>query len=124
MVPADAPHFPVIPHRKAGANCNGSIVPEQDGENVTLKCNQCGVVVGTINAAILAALEQAIADAFVFHKFTEMDAPEVLTAISEECHRGECDHCPGHFQREDTGEATIFCIHECHEVEREPGPIN
>ena len=123
-MPADVPHFPLVPHRTAGLDCNGSIVPEQDGESVTLKCNQCGAVVGTINAAVLSALEQAIADAFVFHKFSEMDAPEVLTAISEECQRGECDFCPGHFHRADHGDSTIFCVHSCHELQRETGPTN
>ena len=79
---------------------------------------------GNINAAILTALEQAIADSFVFHKFSEMDAPEILTAIAEECQRGECDRCPGHFHREDHGDETIFCVHECHEVQPEPKTAN
>jgi hypothetical protein len=65
-VPAETPRLPVIPHWKAGVKCNGSIIPEQNGDQITLKCNECGSVVGTINAAILSALEQAIADAFVF----------------------------------------------------------
>ena len=92
---------------------------------VTLKCNQCGTVVGTINAAILAALEQAIADRIVIHKFNEADAPEVLTAISEECQSGDCEHCPGHFQRADVGDDTIFCVHDCHKVsESGSGSIN
>src|SRR5689334_4644018 len=69
IMPADVPHFPPVPHRTAGVDCDGSVVPEQDGENVMLKCNVCAVMVGTVNAKILEALEQAIADDFVFHKF-------------------------------------------------------
>jgi hypothetical protein len=30
-------HFPVVPHSKAGVNCTGSIVPEAEGEHITLK---------------------------------------------------------------------------------------
>lgn len=117
-------HLPVVPHRKAGVKCSGSIIPESDGEQITLRCNECGTVVGAINAAILAALELAIADRIVVHKFNEDDAPEVLTSISEECQRGDCEHCPGHFPRADVGDDTIFCVHACHKVEREPDLIN
>jgi len=78
-------------------------------------------IVGTINSAIFSALEQAIADQIVFHKFSELDAPEVLTSISEECQRGDCDHCPGHFE---IGLDTIFCVHFCHRIEQEPDSIN
>ena len=123
-MPAEPLHLPIVPHRKAGVECNGSIVAEQGGDLVTLKCIVCGATVGTIHAAILAALDQAIADSFVFHKFSEMDAPEVLTSISEECQRGDCAHCPGHFHRADHGDDTIFCVHSRHEVEREPDSIN
>jgi len=111
-------------HRKAGVQCNGSVVPEQHGDQITLKCNQCGAEMGTINAAILLAWEQAITDSIIVHKFDEADAPEVLTSISEECQRGDCEHCPGRFHRADHGDDTIFCVHSCHEVEAETGPIN
>jgi hypothetical protein len=53
------------------------------------RSNECGAVVGTINAAILKALTRAISDGILVHKFDELDAPEVLTSISEECQRGE-----------------------------------
>lgn len=116
MVPVEHPHFPVVPHRSTGVNCVGWIVPELKGEQVTLKCNECGTVVGTINAAILSALTQAISDGILVHKFEEFDAPEVLTSVSEECQRGECERCPGIFQREDTGDQPVFCVHSCHKV--------
>jgi hypothetical protein len=81
MVPAEPLHFSVVPHRTAGANCVRCIVPEPNGEEITLKCNECGAVVGTINAAILKALTRAISDGIMVHKFDELDAPEVLTSI-------------------------------------------
>jgi hypothetical protein len=115
IMPADVPHFPPVPHRAAGVDCNGSIVSEQDGENVMLKCNVCAAVVGHLNTKILEALQQAIADAFVIQKFDEMDAPEVLTSISEECQREECDRCPGVFYRADVGDP-VFCVYSCHRV--------
>jgi hypothetical protein len=125
MVPSEPSHFPVVPHRSTGVNCIGCIVPEPDGEQVTLKCNQCGTVVGTINAAILKALTQAISDGILVHKFDELDAPEVLTSISEECQRMECERCPGIFQREEAGDQPVFCVHSCHKVaERGVSSIN
>ena len=51
-----------------------------------------------------------------YHKFDEGDAPTVLTSISEECQRDECDRCPGIFHRLDLSDEPIFCIHDCHEV--------
>jgi len=93
IVAADDPRFPPVPHRAAGVDCNGTIVAEPDGENFILKCNVCAAVVGTVNARILGALQQAIADEFVIHKFNEMDAPRILTSISEQCQR--CKVNPG-----------------------------
>jgi hypothetical protein len=124
-VPTEELHFPVVPHRAAGADCDGSIVHEVEGHNVTLKCNVCGAVVGKVQVEILKALEQAIADSFVISKFDEMGATRVFTSISEECQRGECEKCPGHFHRPDAGDEPVFCIHACHEFgEREPDSIN
>jgi hypothetical protein len=112
----DVPHFLPVPHRAAGVDCNGSIVPEQDGENVMLKCNACAAVVGTVNAKILESMQQAISDSIMVQKFDDMDAPEVLTSISDECQRDECDRCPGVFHRADMGDKPVFCVHECHKV--------
>ena len=105
-------------------NCVGCIVPEPNGEQVTLKCNQCGAVVGTINAAILKALTQAISDGILVQTFDELDAPKLLTSISEECQRGDCERCPGIFQRDEAGDQAVFCVHSCHQVERLPKSIN
>ena len=116
MVPNEPLHFPVVPHRSIGVDCVGCIVPELDGEQVTLKCNECGAGVGNIDAAILNALMQAISDGIMVHKFDELDAPGVLTSISEECQRGECEQCPGIFKREDAGDQAVFCVHSCHNV--------
>jgi hypothetical protein len=123
-VTAEPSHLPAVPHRKAGVQCDGSVVAKQDGDQITLKCNVCRTTMGTIHAAIMAALEQAIADAFVFRKFSDMDVPEVLTSISEDCRRGECERSTGHFHLVEHGDETILCVHSCHQVETELGPIN
>jgi hypothetical protein len=65
QVPTEHIHFPVVPHWKTGVKCNGSIMAERSGEQVTLKCNECAAVVGTVNAEILKAWEHAVADQFV-----------------------------------------------------------
>src|ERR1039457_295425 len=51
--------FPIIPHQTAGGGieCCGCIVAEafnSPGESkMTLRCNECGLAVGTINTGIL-----------------------------------------------------------------------
>ena len=49
--------FPIIAHTNASAKCRGYIRPEEFitvGESkTTLRCNECGLVVGTINTSIL-----------------------------------------------------------------------
>jgi hypothetical protein len=50
---AFADEFPIIPHMSAGVDCCGCIVPEADGDRVTLNCNECGASVGYINKGIL-----------------------------------------------------------------------
>ena len=116
------PVVPIVPHRKTGVSCDGSIIPERDGEHVTLKCNTCGVVVGRVAAAILEAWEQAITDQIVIHKFSQAaqadgpdqaDEREALAGISEFCQRGDCGQCPGHGDHEGR---KIFCIHACDQV--------
>lgn len=67
--------------RAAGVDCTGSIVPLLDGGLVKFRYNVCGGVVGTINAGVLEAMEQALVDNFVIHKFGEVEAPRVLTPI-------------------------------------------
>ena len=120
----EALRLPLIPHRTVGIQCDGSIVAAlYDEEQVTLQCNACGAVVGTVNAKFLEALEQAIADSIVIHKFEETDPPDALTSISEECQRGDCESCPGMFHRADTGDETVFCVHSCHRVEPDPGSV-
>jgi hypothetical protein len=109
--------LPLIPHRKTGVQCDGSIVALRDGEQITLQCNVCEAVMGTVHAELLKALEQAIADSIVIHKFTEAEAPQVLTSLSEQCQREECKQCSGVFHR------PVFCVHSCHRVERHPEAV-
>jgi len=99
-------------------------VSDLDGENLTLTCNVCGAVVGSIQVGILQAMEQAIADSFAIRKFDEMDATEVLTSISEECQRGLCEKCSGHFHLPEHGDEPILCVHDCHELKKEPESVN
>lgn len=111
--------FPIIPHRIAGAKCSGSVVPEEletdEEKNITLRCNVCGRVMGTINAAIAEALVITLLDEIVIHRFDEPDEEaSVLTSISDECQREECGRCPGMFHREDAGDQPVFCVHVCH----------
>jgi hypothetical protein len=72
IVPADPLHLPVISREKAGVKRSGSIVPELQGDQVVLRSNVCRAEVGNINAAILSAWQQAIADQIVITKFDEL----------------------------------------------------
>jgi len=83
----------------------------------------CQAVVGSVNTEFLKAWQQAIADSIVMHKFDEADVPQALTSISDECQRGECEKCPGVFQRTDTGDQPVFCVHSCHRVKPQPGSV-
>ena len=38
----------------------------------------------------------------------------VLTSVSDECSAGSCADCLAIFEREETGEEAIFCVHDCH----------
>jgi hypothetical protein len=52
--------FPKLPHQSAGGGieCCGNIVPEHDHlrGDTTLRCNECGLAVGTIDTGILKDL--------------------------------------------------------------------
>jgi hypothetical protein len=115
--------FPIIPHMGAGADCCGCIVPEADGDRVTLKCNECGASVGYINRGILEDMVMLVnaAASVKRHVFAAGDAPEVLTSISEECQHEECDRCPGAFHCEDAGDQPVFCVHVCHQIKSRGG---
>lgn len=52
--------FPIIPHEHAGAHCRGCIVVEINNNNAELHCNECGALVGVINAGILQDLVSLI----------------------------------------------------------------
>jgi hypothetical protein len=120
---AFADEFPIIPHMSAGVDCCGCIVPEADGDRVTLRCNECSASVGYINKGILEDMVMLVnaAGPVRRHVFAAGEAPEVLTSISEECQREECDRCPGAFHREDAGDQTVFCVHVCHKIKSEDG---
>ena len=48
--------FPIIPHEAAvGVDCCGCMVPRTKGAMVELVCNECGIVEGSIDRAILWA---------------------------------------------------------------------
>jgi hypothetical protein len=113
-VPAKVQDAPIVAHRKAGVECDGVILPEPNGEQVVLKCDVCGAIVGSIQATVLCALEEAIADRLFSNKFTGLDAPKSLASISEQCQRGQCEQRPGQFPGEEGEDQTIFCVHSCH----------
>jgi len=50
----------------------------------------------------------------VRHVFAPGQEPRVLTSISEECQKGQCEKCPGIFRLPEYGDRQIFCVHECH----------
>jgi hypothetical protein len=55
--------FPILAHESAGVDCCGCIVPKIRGNDVELRCNECGATVGVINAAILRDIMLMIPDA-------------------------------------------------------------
>ena len=75
-------NFPVIPHQGAGGGieCCGHIVVEGDGHEieVTLRCDECGVAVGTIDWWILTDLVN-LASATDLDKF--VPDPEHINAL-------------------------------------------
>jgi hypothetical protein len=56
--------FPVLRHESAGVRrCCGHIVPKIEGNDVELRCNECGAAVGVVNEAVLRNLVLMIHDA-------------------------------------------------------------
>jgi hypothetical protein len=56
-----AAQFPIIPHESAGVECEGCIITETfetaGGERkTTMRCNECDLVVGTVNTGIVEDL--------------------------------------------------------------------
>jgi len=47
---------------------------------------------------------------------------EILTSVSAECTRFECEKCPGLFTRDDYPNRFIMCVHECHRVMTDVSP--
>jgi hypothetical protein len=98
-VPDDPLNFTVVPHRSVGLDCARCIMLEPDGEQVALKCNECGAVVGTIKSAIARALTRAISDGITVHKLDELDAPKVLdVGIGRVSTFDESEKCADIFQ--------------------------
>jgi hypothetical protein len=49
--------MPIVPHgTAAGVDCCGCIVAVVEGDNVELRCNECGAVVGVVQLDILKGL--------------------------------------------------------------------
>jgi hypothetical protein len=56
--------FPVLAHESAGVRrCCGYIVPKIEGNDVELRCNECGAAVGVVKEAVLRDLVLMIHDA-------------------------------------------------------------
>jgi hypothetical protein len=52
--------FPIQAHESTGVDCGGCIVPVLQGNDVELRCNECGAVVGVLQIAILDDLVSMI----------------------------------------------------------------
>jgi len=49
--------MPIVPHQAIlGVECCGCIVAAVEGNSVELRCNECGAVLGVVQADILRAL--------------------------------------------------------------------
>ena len=46
----------ILAHESAGAGCCGCVIPVIQGSDTELRCNECGMVIGVINTAILRDL--------------------------------------------------------------------
>ena len=40
--------MPVVPHGISGVDCSGRIIAAVEGNDVELRCNECGAVVGVV----------------------------------------------------------------------------
>jgi hypothetical protein len=56
-----AERMPIIAHSATGADCCGCLVVDVRERDAALRCNECGAIVGTMNAAILDAVFEHIA---------------------------------------------------------------
>lgn len=56
----DEDSFPTILHSSTGVKCRGYIVATSNGSDVELTCNECGAVVGVMQADILADLVRLV----------------------------------------------------------------
>ena len=52
--------LPIIPHESAGVDCCGCIVVVVRGNDAELMCDECGAIVGVVNARILRDLVSLI----------------------------------------------------------------
>jgi hypothetical protein len=48
--------MPVIPHRISGLDCSGRIIAAVEDNDVELRCNRCGAVVGVVQISIMEGL--------------------------------------------------------------------
>ncbi len=48
--------MPVVPHGITGVNCSGYVVAEVENNNVELRCNKCGGVVGVVQVGVMEGL--------------------------------------------------------------------
>jgi hypothetical protein len=68
--------FPIIAHESVGVDCCMCIVPVVQGNDVELRCNECGAVVGVAQLGILRVLVSMIEQ-----KATSADGPVARVAF-------------------------------------------
>ncbi len=89
--------MPIVPHSTAGVDCCGCIVAAVDGNNVELRCNDCGAVVGVIQVNILRDL------------------------LGLESAAATCPHCGKENMFPGFTEVSGYVCSECGKVVRAPG---
>src|SRR5260370_42128139 len=81
--------MPVVPHGISGVDCSGRIIAAVEDNDVELRCNECGAVVGVVQVNIMVGLLRLdCAEATCPHcgkgdRFSSFS--EVSTYVCDEC---------------------------------------
>jgi hypothetical protein len=82
--------FPIIPHEAAvGVDCCGCMVPRTKGDKIELVCNECGIVEGSVDDAIL----RAVVRSGIQHDVDDCSGDIVVNRFRGEQAELRCDKC-------------------------------